>query len=97
MTPLEKITSFADQLKPQWGGVKVEAFEGGGIFLDIRPDGRLFVLMYSPTHQMFCVDEVASDAGFDTGYRFGYPDFESAKAKMLDLLEEVRSSPAQGQ
>jgi hypothetical protein len=96
MTPLEEITSFAEQLKLQWSGVKVEAFDGGGIYLDVRLGNRFFVLMYSPTHQMFCVDEV-TDAAFDSGYRFGYPDFESAKAKLLDLLEEARNGLAQRQ
>ena len=96
MTPLEEITSFAEQLKLQWSGVKVEAFDGGGIFLDVRLGDRFFVLNYSPTHRMFCVDE-ATDAAFDSGYRFGYPDFESAKAKMLGLLEEARNGLAQSQ
>lgn len=90
MTPLEEITSLAEQLKPHWSNVKVEAFDGGGIFLDVRPPNRLFVLTYSPSHRMYCVDEVTSDAGFDSGYRFGYSDFPTAKAKLLDLLEETR-------
>jgi hypothetical protein len=89
MTPFEEITSFAEQLKPYWKDVTVETFDGGGIFLDVRPPDRLFVLTYSPTHRMFCVDEVTSAAAFDSGYRFGYPDFPSAKAKLLDLLEEA--------
>ncbi|HTU16738.1 MAG TPA: hypothetical protein VMG10_01645 [Gemmataceae bacterium] len=91
MTPLEEITSFAEQLKLRWSDVKVESFDAGGIFLDVRPPDRLFVLTYSPTHRMFCVDEITSDAAFDSGYRFGYPDFPSAKAKLLDLLDEAGS------
>jgi hypothetical protein len=90
MTPLEEITSFAEQLKLHWSDVKVEAFDGGGIFLDVRPPNRLFVLTYSPTHRMYCVDEVTDEAAFDSGYRFGYSDFRSAKAKLLVLLEETR-------
>ena len=91
MTPLEEIISFAEQLKLHWSDVKVEAFDGGGIFLDVRPPNRLLVLTYSPTHRMFCVDEITSDAAFDSGYRFGYSDFPSAKAKLLELLEEARN------
>lgn len=64
--------------------------------MDVRPPNRLFVLMYSPTHRMFCVDEVTSDAAFDSGYRFGYPDFPSAKAKLLELLEEARNKKSEG-
>jgi len=37
------------------------------------------------------VDEITSDAAFDSGYRFGYSDFPSAKAKLLELLEEARN------
>lgn len=95
MTPFEEIASFAEQLKLHWSKVKVEAFDGGGIFLDVRPPNRLFVLMYSPTHRVFCVDEVTSDAAFDSGYRFGYPDFQSAKAKLLELLEKARKKKSE--
>lgn len=91
MAPFEEITSLAEQLKRHWSDVKVEAFDGGGIFLDVRPPDGLFVLTYSPSHRMFCVDEVTSDAAFDSGYRFGYPDFPSAKEKLLELLEEARN------
>jgi hypothetical protein len=89
MTPLDEIVAFSECLKLRWSGVHVEVFDGGGVFLDVRPDDRLFVLMYSPTHQMFCVDEIDSDTAFDSGYRFGYSDFPSAKAKLLGLLQDL--------
>lgn len=95
MTPFEEIASFAEQLKLHRCEVKVEAFDGGGIFLDVRLPNRLFVLMYSPTHRMFGVDEITSDAAFDSGYRFGYPDFQSARVKLLELLEEARKKKSE--
>jgi hypothetical protein len=40
------------------------------------------------------VDELEADAAFNSGYRFGFKDFESARAKLLNLLEEAQVTSA---
>lgn len=53
----------------------------------VRSGSRLFDLDYSPSESHFYVDELAPDAGFNTGYRFNFGDFPSAKVKLMELLE----------
>jgi hypothetical protein len=94
MALAEDFARFADKLREGTSGLmsQITFFPSGAVSLRVRfTTTRVFDLEYFPSDQMFCVDELPADAGFNAGYRFGYPDFESAKAKMLDLLEEARN------
>jgi len=66
-------------------------FPSGAVSLTVRICGRAFVFDYFPSYEMFGVDELGDDDGFNTGYRFGFKDFESARAKLLSLLEEAQA------
>jgi hypothetical protein len=69
---------------------EIDTFPSGAVCLRIRVGGRAFVLDYFPSYDMFGVDELTGDGGFNSGYRFGFKDFESARAKLLNLLEEAQ-------
>ena len=70
---------------------EITCFPSGAVSMRIRLNtSRVFDMEYFPSHLMYCVDELPDDAGFNTGYRYGYPDFESAKAKLLDLLYQAK-------
>jgi hypothetical protein len=100
MALAEDFARFADKLREGTNGLMSEItfFPSGAVSLRVRFGiKRVFDLEYIPSQGVFCVDELPEDAGFNTGYRFGYHDFVSAKAKMLDLLEEARNGLAQSQ
>lgn len=94
----ENFAQFADELRQGPDGLlsEISIFPSGALSMRARFGSRFFDLDYFPTQALFCVDELESDAGFDSGYRYGFQDFESAKAKLLYLLEEARgaSTPA---
>jgi hypothetical protein len=96
----EEFARFADKLREGANGLmsEITLFPSGAVSLRVRfTTDRAFDLEYFPSHQMFCVDELPEDAAFNTGYRFSYPDFEPAKAKLLELLEEARNGRVQRQ
>jgi hypothetical protein len=98
MALAENFARFADKLREVTTGLmsEITMFPSGAVSLRVRfTTNRVFDLEYFPSHQLFCVDELPEDAGFNTAYRFSYPDFESARAKLLALLEEARNGPAQ--
>ena len=90
----EDVTGFAEEVRQDSEDIKTEitTFPTGAVSLRIRASGRVFDLDYLPNDGMFGVDELEDDAGFNTGYRYGFPDFESAKAKMRNLLEAARAT-----
>ena len=59
-------------------------FPSGSAMLDVRRDGRAFVMAYTPAHG-FGVDELRPDDGFVTGYRFVSKDFEPAAQHLRAL------------
>ncbi len=100
MALAEDFARFADKLREGTNGLMSEVtfFPSGAVSMRVRfSTNRAFDLEYIPSQGVFCVDELPQGAGFNTGYRFGYPDFASAKAKMLDLLEEARNGLPQVQ
>jgi hypothetical protein len=100
MALAEDVARFADKLREGTNGLMSEItfFPSGAVSLRVRFGAkRMFDLEYIPSQGMFCVDELPDDAGFNTDYRFGYRDFESAKAKLVELLEEARNGLAQPQ
>ena len=100
MTVAEDYARLADKLREGTSGLmsEIRFFPTGAVSMRVRlTTNRVFDLDYVPGHQMFCVDELPEDAAFNTGYRYGYPDFESAKIKLLALLEEARNRLAKSQ
>lgn len=59
-------------------------FPSGSAMLDVRRDGRAFVMTYMPT-QGFGVDELHPDDGMVTGYRFVFADFAPAARQLRAL------------
>jgi hypothetical protein len=92
MALFEDVTRFAEEIRQGSADVQTEitTFPSGAVSLDVRVGGRAFVLDYFPSYDMFGVDELAGDGGFNSGYRFGFKDFDSARAKLLNLLEEAQ-------
>jgi len=87
----EDVDRLAVEIRQNFDAIKTEinTFPSGAVSLRVTAGGRVFDLDYYPSHGMFGVDELEADAAFDSGYRFGFHDFESAKAKMLVLLCEA--------
>ena len=93
MSLAENFARLSDTLREGPSGLMTEitSFPSGAVSIRVRfSSSRVFDMEYFPSHQIFCVDELPEDAGFDTGYRFSFPDFESAKTKLLELLDEAK-------
>jgi hypothetical protein len=82
-----RVRELADQIRASVVDAEVDftSFPSGSATIDVRRGGRLFVLSYSPTHH-FAVDEVADGEGFQVGYRFTSESFESATARLQELI-----------
>jgi hypothetical protein len=85
----EEVARFADDLRGRGVSTEITTFPSGAVMLDVRSGDRLFVLAYSPSWPGFGVDEVSNGEGFGANYRFGFPDLESAKAKVVSMLDEA--------
>lgn len=85
-----KLESLSEQVKELFPGTttKLEIFPSGAAMLDVRRHERLFVVDYSLAHG-FAVDEIGTDEGFNTGYRFLSKDFDSAAEELQRLLQTV--------
>lgn len=70
-----------------------KVFPTGAVWLDVRQDGRLFVLAFLPSHQSFGVDEARPEDGIGTDFRYGFSDLESAKKQLLTLLNQAHAAP----
>lgn len=84
----QRLADLARQLALLSSDVQTElaTFPSGAAMLDVRYQGRLFVLAYSPTDG-FGVDEVEEDiVGLGTWFRHNYDGFTAAKEKLLALL-----------
>lgn len=94
----QRMASYSERLATEIGAeTKVTAFPSGAVMLDVRRNGRGFVMAYSTTHG-FGVDEILPDDGFVTGYRFASPDFDSAAEELKQLVgsaeDRAESKPA---
>ncbi len=91
----EEVAGFADEIRQVGEGIEteLETFPSGAVSLFVRASGHCFHFDYLPSDQMFGVDELQADDAFDSGYRFGFHDFDSARAKLWDLLREARTNP----
>ena len=90
----EDVARLADEIRQGAVDVSTEitTFPSGAVSLLARVGGRAFELVYLPSYAKFAVDELEGDAGFDSGYRFGFQDFASARIKLLDMLEKARAA-----
>jgi hypothetical protein len=61
-------------------------FPAGGAMLDVRRNGRAFVMAYSPAHG-FGVDELYPGEGLSNHYRFTSTDFDSAAKRLRELSQ----------
>jgi hypothetical protein len=91
MALVDDVSRLAEEVRQDAVDVdtEIDAFPSGAVCLRIRVGGRAFVLDYFPSQAMFGVDELDGDGGFNSGYRFGFKDFESARAKLLQLMKET--------
>lgn len=92
MSVSEDVAGLADELQKAASGIRteIEAFPSGAVWLRVHYAGRLFNFAYQPTGQYFGVDEFdLEEHGIGTHFRFSFDDFQSAKAKLLFLLEEA--------
>jgi hypothetical protein len=85
----DKMKTLARHLNESVPGAMTEftAFPSGAAMLDVRVNGRLFVMAYSPAGG-FGVDESREEEGFDTGYRFISRDFDSAATELQQLMKK---------
>src|SRR3954470_9569144 len=90
MSVIDEVTAFANELSPTTGvRTELATFPSGAVWLDVFVGGRHFILAYLPSYSSFGVDEVQPDEGLGTTFRFGFPDFASAKQKLLTLLRQA--------
>ena len=92
MSVSEDVAGLADELQKGAFGVRTETqtFPSGAVWLDVHHAGRLFTLAYQPTGQYFGVDEFdLEEHGIGTHFRFSFDDFQSARSKLLSMLEEA--------
>lgn len=72
---------------------QVTAFPSQAVMLDVRCNGRAFVMAYSP-NQGFGVDEVPTEDGLDSSYRHEFRDFEPAANRLRELIAlDVAKAP----
>ena len=84
---IDRINALAFELSTSPGVTyEVTPFASGAVYLDVWRDSRLFVLFYSP-NEGFGVDEMLKNDGFASGYRYCFPDFESAAEKLRRLVD----------
>ena len=82
---------FTMQIEASFPGsaTNVKTFHSGSAMLDVRWNGRLFVLAYSIAGG-FGIDEVAEDDGFEMGYRFTSNKFDEAAEELHSLLHAAK-------
>ena len=67
---------------------EVDPFPSGVVWLDVFFLDRIFTLMFDPDNA-FAVDDVTDAIPFDNQFTYYFDDFESAKAKLLELLSDA--------
>ena len=96
MSISEDIARLVDELQKGTLNVRTElhTLPSGAVWLYVHHAGRLFNFAYQPTGQYFGVDESIPEDGISTDFHFNFQDFDSAKAKLLSLLDEAQSAAA---
>src|SRR5687767_4586502 len=92
MSVVDEVTAFSNELSPMTAvRTELATFPSGAVWLDVFVGGRHFILAYLPSYSGFGVDEVQPDEGIGTWFSFGFPDFASAKQKLLTLLQDAQA------
>jgi hypothetical protein len=73
--------------------VDFTTFPSGSAMLDVRRDGHLYVMAYSPAWR-FGVDEVRDGEGFLLSYRFTSGDFEPAAERLWEFVRGTQQALA---
>jgi hypothetical protein len=90
---MEEMASLVKQIAALPGtDVDLSTFPSGAAMVDVRRDGHLYVLAYSPSRG-FGVDEVTDADGFLLSYRFTYEEFGPAAARLWELVTGVPPLP----
>lgn len=92
MSVSEDVAGLADELQksPLSARTEVQALPSGEVWLDVHYAGRLFNFVFLAKEQCFGVDRYdPEEDGLSTHFRFSFDDFQSARAKLLSLLEEA--------
>jgi hypothetical protein len=100
MSISDQMSCLADELRTGALHARTEilAFPSGNIWLDVHFADRMFTIAYLSPERCFGVDEATiEEHGIGTHFCFSFPDFESAKAKLLDLLDEAQATLARAQ
>jgi hypothetical protein len=99
MSISEDVAGLVGELQKGTLNVRTELhlLPSGAVWLYVHHAGRLFNFAYQPTGQYFGVDESIPEDGISTDFHFTFRDFEFAKAKLLELLDEARATPARAQ
>jgi len=84
----DAVQALVSDLRDSFTGVVVtdSTFPSGALFLDVRLNQRVWVLMYSPQHDRYGIDELRGDDGFSTGYAHSASSFAEASQILLGLL-----------
>src|ERR1700733_4804762 len=98
MGVLEDVAGLANELQkgPFSIRTKIQTLPSGEVWLDVHYAGQLFNFVYLARERCFGVDKYNQEEdGLSTSFRFNFDDFQSAKGKLLSLLEKagVRGSP----
>lgn len=90
----DAIQEFISILQCSFPSINVakSTFSSGGIFIDVRLNQRARVLMYSPHHDCYGIDELRDDDGYTTGYKYAALSFDEASRILLELLQVAYSS-----
>jgi len=88
MNVVAEISQLANTIGREDPGVEVDfaPLPSGVVFLHVRVSGRCFVIAHYPQRSGFGVDEVLDGEGFETGYRYWYPEFSDARRKLLEFV-----------
>lgn len=73
--------------------VKLSMFPSGELMLDVWRNDRVFVMACLASGRIG-VDEILEDEGFNMGYHYVFNDFESASAKLLQLVAAASAKTA---
>ena len=84
----EAVAAFVADLRHSFPGIDVDdtIFQSGAVFIQIGRNERAWVLMYSPQHDSYGIDELGDDEGFTTGYSYTADSFSEACQVLLELL-----------
>ncbi|HEX5102978.1 MAG TPA: VOC family protein [Pirellulaceae bacterium] len=91
---VDHIGQLAERLRTVATDAEVEftSYPSGSAMLDVRRQGRLYVMSFSP-QQGFGVDEVRDGEGFQNTYQFAFSDFQPAAQKLWELATASAHCP----